>query len=90
MAKKKIISLSSKPAQPSSNTPQVPPALDEQPKKSTARELLEKAFNRLPAFRRLASRLGISEEEEEIVKDIETYIVAQKDEADKASRTHFF
>ncbi|KAF9495539.1 hypothetical protein BDN71DRAFT_1447448 [Pleurotus eryngii] len=83
MAKKKTVSSISKPSQASNNTPQVPSALDEQPKKSTARELLEKAFNRLPAFRKLATRLGISDEEEDIVKDIETYIVAQKDEADK-------
>ena len=83
MAKKKTASSSPNPVPTSSNIPEVPPALDKQPKKSTARELLQKAFDGLSAFRNLTSRLVLSKEEKVVVENIETFIITQKQEADK-------
>ncbi|KDQ22686.1 hypothetical protein PLEOSDRAFT_1109786 [Pleurotus ostreatus PC15] len=61
MVKKKAASSGSKPTSAPSNTPQAPS--DEQPKKSMARELLQRAFDGLSAFRNLTSRLVLSTEE---------------------------
>ncbi|KAL4249581.1 hypothetical protein AB1N83_014336, partial [Pleurotus pulmonarius] len=83
MAKKKTASSSPNPVPTSSNIPKVLPPSDKQPKKSTARELLQKAFDGLSAFRNLTSRLVLSKEEKVIVENIETFIITQKQEADK-------
>ncbi|KAF4588094.1 hypothetical protein EYR38_010059 [Pleurotus pulmonarius] len=83
MAKKKTASSSPNPVPISSNIPKVLPPSDKQPKKSTARELLQKVFDGLSAFRNLTSRLVLSKEEKVIVENIETFIITQKQEADK-------
>ncbi|KDQ23003.1 hypothetical protein PLEOSDRAFT_1109779 [Pleurotus ostreatus PC15] len=83
MVKKKAASSGSKPTSAPSNTPQAPS--DEQPKKSMARELLQKAFDGLSAFRNLTSRLVLSTEEKVVVENIEMFILTQKLAADKAS-----